>query len=191
MMESPETKLFRGYWEDGTLDLVGGAAVVLIGLTYVLGQLFLVGAIVPVALVTWWGIRRQVVEPRAGYVDFSRSRRDRSGRELTGTVLVGVGALVLVAVGALRFAGGVAETLVAGLPALLLAVGAVLAGGLTRAWRFGGYAAVFLVAAVATVVLGTDPGWPVVASGLVVWVTGAVLFSRFLAASRRFGEAGA
>jgi hypothetical protein len=189
MTKSPQTRLFQVYWEDGTLDLVGGAAVVLIGLTYVLEQLVWVGAIVPLGLVTWWGIRRQVVEPWAGYVEFSRSRRDRWERELTGMIGVGVGVLAMVAFGAVRLAGGVPASLVAGLPAVLLAVGAGLTGGLTRSWRFGAYAAVFVAAAVATVVVGTDPGWPIVAAGLVIWAVGAVLFGRFLAASRRFEEA--
>lgn len=190
MDTSPETRLFQAYWGDGTLDLVGGAAVVLIGLTFVFEQLFLIGVVVPLGLVTWWGIRRQVVEPRAGYVALAHSRRDRSERELVGTIAVGLGALAMVAFGSVRLGRGVPGEVVAGLPALLLAVGAGMAGGLTRAWRFGVYALVFLAATVATVVLGIDPGWPVVVAGLVLWAAGAVLFGRFLAGSRRFEEAG-
>ncbi len=190
MNTSPETRLFQAYWDDGTLDLVGGAAVVLIGLTYVFEQLFLVGAVVPLGLVTWWGIRRQVVEPRAGYVEFAHSRRERSEHELVGTIAAGLGALAMVAFGALRLLGGVPGDVVAGLPAVLLAVGAGLTSGLTRAWRFGVYAAVFVAAAVATVVLGIDPGWPLVVAGLVLWASGAVLLGRFLTASRLFEEAG-
>lgn len=190
MTRSAETRLFQAYWGDGTLDLVGGAGVVLIGLTYVMEQLVWVGAILPLALVTWWGIRRQVVEPRAGYVEFARSRRDRSERELVGMVGIGVGVLLLVAFAGTRVASEAPPAkLVAGLPAVLLAVAAALTGGLTRSWRFGVYAAVFVAAAVATVALAADPGWPIVVAGLVMWVWGAVLFGRFLAASSRFEEA--
>lgn len=190
MEASPETRLFRAYWDDGTLDLVGGAAVVLTGLTFVFEQLVFIGAVVALGLVTWWGIRRRVVEPRAGYVAFAQTRRERSERELVGTIATGLGVLAMVAFGAVRLRGGVPGEVVAGLPAALLAVGAGLTGGLTRAWRFGGYALVLVAAAVATVVLGLDPGWPLVVTGLGLWAAGAVLFGRFLVGSRRFEEAG-
>lgn len=190
MMGSPETRLFHGYWEDGALDFVGGTAVVLIGLTYVFEQLFLVGAILPLGLVAWWGIRRLVVEPRAGYVRFSRRRRERSERELVGTIGIGAGLLALVVFGALhRAGGGGAADLVVGLPAVLLALGSALVGGLTRTWRFGVYAALSVIAAAVTVVLGMDPGWPIVVVGLVTSASGAALLGRFTAASRRYEQA--
>jgi len=190
MGTSPETRLFQAYWDDGTLDLVGGVAVVLIGLTFVFEQLVFMGAVVPLGLATWWGIRRQVVEPRAGYVAFARTRRERSERELVGTIMTGLGVLTMVAFGAVRMRGGVPAEVVAGLPALLLAVGAGLTCGLTRSGRFGLYALVFVAAAVVTVVLGMDPGWPLVVTGVILWAAGALLFGRFLADSRRFEEKG-
>jgi len=163
---------------------------VLIGLTYVFERLVWVALIAPLALVSWSWVRRRVVVPRTGYVEFSRTRRERSGREMSAIIGVGVGALALVAFGAIQLAGGGPAHLVAGFPAVLLAMCAAVAGGLTRARRFGVYGLVFMAAAAATVVLETDPGWPIVGAGLVIWAAGSVLLGRFLSASRRFEEAG-
>lgn len=191
MRQSPEARLFRSYWEDGTLDLVAGASVVMIGFTYVLEQHVFVGVVVPVALVAWMVVRRRVVEPRAGYVEFSRSRRGRSGREVLGALAAGTGLLVLTLLGTIGLRSGslVPGDAVDALPALLIALGAGVAAGLTRAPRFGVYAALFVAVGAATVWLGVAPGWPLAVGGLVTAASGAVLLARFLAASRRFQAA--
>ncbi|MEJ2503911.1 MAG: hypothetical protein P8177_11470 [Gemmatimonadota bacterium] len=186
MERTPETRLFQAYWEDGTLDLVGGVALAIIGLSYVLELHVLVGLVLPVALLVGWGIRRRVVEPRAGYVEFSRPRRERSERQLVGAFTVGLGLLAVVVLVAVRGVEGAA--FVDGLPAVLIAVGLGLVGWLTGSGRFGAYAALFLGLGAVTLLLGTAPGWPLVVGGAVVGLSGAVLFGRFLSASRRFEQ---
>jgi hypothetical protein len=190
MRQSPEVRLFRSYWEDGTLDLVAGASVVLIGFTYVFEQHVFVGVVLPLALVAWMVVRRWVVEPRAGYVEFSRSRRERSGREVVGALAAGTGLLILALLGAMgvRSGGLVPGDAVDALPALLIALGAGVAAGLTRAPRFGVYAALFVAVGAVTVWLGAAPGWPLAVGGFVTLASGTVLLARFLAASRRFQE---
>lgn len=188
MVRSPETRLFQAFWGDGTLDLLGGGALVLIGVGYML-ELFVAEVIVvPLAMAMWLVLRKRLVEPRAGYVEFSRGRRERARHELLGTVVVGVGALALVVALVVLARGGVAVggAYVDALPAVLVALLAAVTSALTRAWRFVGYAGVLVVAGMATVVAGTGPGPALVVSGLIVWGVGLVLLVRFLAASRRF-----
>lgn len=196
MEGSPETRLFRAYWEDGTLDLVAGGAVVLIGLGY-LFELFLAPVIaVPLAFAAWYILRERVVEPRAGYVEFSRKRRERSVRRGLGAFVLGVAFLTLLLVLAIRADiapprlrigvelgdGGSAVDVA---PALLVALAALITAWLTRAWRFAVYAAVIAAAGVVALLVGAGPALPVVTGGAVVLGTGAVLFGRFLAESRR------
>ncbi|MEJ2068973.1 MAG: hypothetical protein P8X58_00965 [Syntrophobacterales bacterium] len=188
MMRSPEVRLFQAYWDDGTLDLLAGGAVVLMGVGYML-ELFLAEVIVlPLALAVWAVLRKWLVEPRAGYVEFSRRRRERTRHELLATVAVGAGVLVLFLALVVLVRGGTAVlgAYVDALPALLLALLAAVTGMLTRAWRFAVYAGVLAVAGAGTVVAGTGPGLALVVGGLIVWGVGMVLLVRFLAASRRF-----
>ncbi len=197
MRTSPETRLFGAFWADGTLDLVAGAAVILIGAGYLLDGLPLGGfpveaIVVPMALVTWMALRKWVVEPRMGYVEFSRRRRERSTRELTGTAGLGIGLLLLVAAVAFGLRGGTAGLAdsVAALPGPARRAGRPGHGspdaraevpGLRRRARRG---------------RRRDPRHPrrsrasPVAGGFVVWCTGAVLLGRFLVESRRFEEVG-
>jgi len=190
MRRSPETRLFSSFWDDGVLDLVAGAGVALIGLGYLFEQYLVVAVVVPLGLTAWLVLRKRLVEPRAGYVEFSRGRRERLGRELLGAVALGGGLLALLLL-LLFMRDRVANLggLDAAVPALLLALMAAVTAGLTRAWRFAAYATLFAVAGIGTVLMAAGPWLPLLIGGVVVWVTGAVLLARFLAASRRFLEA--
>ena len=67
-----EIALFRSYWDDGLLDLLCGFGLLLIGLGWALDQVALAAAL-PALLVPLWGpLRRSLVEPRAGFVEFSQ-----------------------------------------------------------------------------------------------------------------------
>jgi hypothetical protein len=185
MERSPETRLFRAYWGDGTLDLSAGGAVVAIGLGYVF-HLFLVEAVVvPLAFATWFVLRRRVVGPRSGYVVFSRARRERSAAELIGAGALGVGFLLLAVAIWMHGAPGLNEGVDA-LPALLMALASVVAAGLTRARRFVAYGGVWAAAGGMTLVTSAGPAMPLLAGGLVMCVGGAVMLTRFIHGSRRF-----
>jgi hypothetical protein len=191
MSASPERRLFQAYWDDGTLDLVVGAAVALIGVGYVVEQLLAEIVVVPLGIVAWMVLRARVVEPRAGYVKLSRSRRERSTRELAATVGVGIGMMVFCAALALKLRTGDADLArwVGGLPALLVALPVLIAGALIRAPRFSAYAAAFVLGAVACVPTGFGPGVPLMVGGAVMGAVGATLLARFLAGARAFREA--
>lgn len=190
MAISPEKKLFQAYWDDGILDLVVGVAVVVIGVGYLVEQILAEIVVVPLGLVAWMILRARIVEPRAGYVKLSRSRRERSGRELAATVGVGMGMLIFFVTLGLGLRGGDLDLArwVAGLPAALIALPVLIAGALIRARRFALYAAVFVLAAVVGVWMDFGPGAPLMVGGAVMGVVGAALLARFLAESRAFQE---
>ncbi len=187
MIRSAETRLYAGSWADGSLDLVAGAAVVLIGAGYVVEQPLVPVVVAPLALVAWPLLRQRVVEPRAGRVEFRRERRQRSTRETAWAVGLGAGCLVLVAVIALVARRGdlAASDAVDGLPAVLMALAAGMGAVLTRSPRFFWYGLVLVAAAVVTVLAGGGPGLPLVVGGAVVVATGGSLLNRLLAEARR------
>ena len=95
MRQSSEARLFASFWDDGTLDLLTGGAVVLIGLGYVFDAPLVEVVVLPLALTVWAIVRKRVVEPRTGYVEFTRERRARTGRGLLAALALGAGLLAL------------------------------------------------------------------------------------------------
>lgn len=178
-----ERTLYRGWWGDGLLDVLAGTALVLVGLGWHFDQAVL-GAIGPAMMVPLWApLRRKLIEPRTGYVEFSGNVRQRERKGTWLLLATGCGALVLgVAVFVFTSDGGgvPGRTFVAGLPAILLGVAAGLVGGLLRLPRFGVYAAVLLVLGALTVALGLHPAPAMLASGATVLACGAVLLANFL-----------
>ncbi len=187
-----EPDLFRSYWDDGLLDLLSGLAVLGIGVGWAAGLGPLAALQPPLWVLLWTPLRRRIVEPRAGYVRFARSRRRRSARELGLTLVLGLTVLSLaVLAAAIVRSGGVTPllgSLDAGIPALLVALPAGLAGLLTGARRFYAYALVLVAAAGAAALFPLGPALPLAAAGLVVAGTGAALLTRFLRASRAYQE---
>lgn len=187
-----ERDLFRSYWDDGLLDLLAGMALLLTGAGWQseIGALAVIQA--PLWIVLWRPLRRLVVEPRAGFVRFSLARRKRNTRGLAETVALGVGLFAVVVLAALvvRERGSLPALAQAvdGLPAVLVAVVAVLAGLLTGARRFHAYALGLVVGAAVTVVFALGPAFPLVVVALVVIATGVILLGRFLLAARAFRE---
>jgi len=185
-----ESALFRSYWDDGLLDLFCGVGLLGVGIGFET-DLVVFAALMPVVLTPLWRpFRAWLVEPRGGYVRFSQSRRSRSTRELRLTAMLGLAALIL-AVSlffAIRINGEspLAAYLVPGLPAALVGIGLALGGWLTGARRFLWYAIALATAAVATIVVGGNPGAPLVAVGVIVVAIGAILLSRFLRDSRDY-----
>ena len=76
----------------------------------------------------------------------------------------------------------------AGIPAVLLAVGAVVTARITAARRFAAYAMVLLLAGVVTAVMHWRPEVPMLVSGTGVSLSGLVLVVRFLRASADFAS---
>jgi len=187
-----EGSLFRHYWDDGLVDLLFGLAVLVTGIAWETSLGALSALHVPLWIVLWSPLRRRIVEPHAGFVEFSRARRTRNAHALAWTAALGIGSLALYATAAFVIPrwidGPVLPLLVAGLPAMLVAVGAVLASVLLSTWRFAAYALALALAAAITVLWSLGPSMPLVAGGLVAAISGATLLTRFIRASRAYED---
>jgi hypothetical protein len=183
MLRTPEARLYRSTWSDGSIDLIAGFSVVAIGISYLFDLVFLTAIVPPVALVGWMVLRARVVEPRAGRAALRRDRRERARGELAVTAVVGVIALLaaLVAVWAVRADLLSTADAVDALPAVLVALLALAAAVLTRSPRFIWYAVILVLGGVLTVVLGTGPAMPLLVGGAAAALTGGVLLGRLLA----------
>jgi hypothetical protein len=181
-----EASLFRSYWGDGLLDILSGLGLVIVGLGFAF-ELPLFTALAPALLAPLWGpLRKKVVEPRSGYVEFSRRRQRHTNHGLLLTLALGVAALLLAT--GLFFGARNLKVLplvqwVAALPAALLSVLALLTTLLTGTRRFAYYGLALLLTAAAAALLGWGPGAPILAGGLLVLASGITLLLRFLSAS--------
>ena len=144
-MHSIEKQVYRTYWDDGLLDLFGAIAVLFIGISWTF-EMPVIGAIVPALLIPLWTpLRQRLIEPRLGLVEFSEARTQRNAERLRSVAVFGAGTLVLaIALYFARLRLGVSPDvpLVAALPALLIAVLAVMTAFLVATPRFVLYAAI-------------------------------------------------
>lgn len=187
-----EARLFGSYWDDGLLDLLSGLALAIIGLGFAF-ELPLFTVFIPPLLVPLWGpLRKKVVEPRAGYVEFSRQRQRRTKRGLSLTVALGVAVLLLAIASFLWLrgeGGGLPVRWVVALPAALLGLLALLTSLLTGTQRFALYGLALVLFATAAALLGWGPGAPILAGSFLLLASGTALLRRFLSASsRQLGE---
>jgi len=190
MLRTPEARLYRSLWSDGSIDLVAGLSLVVIGMGYVLNFAFVTAIVAPLALVAWMTLRSRVVEPRTGRAVPRRDRRERARAELVISAIAGATLLAaaLGAAWAVRADLLPATEAVDGLPAVLVALLALADSALTLSPRFAWYAVLLVLGGVLTVVLGAGPGLPLVVVGVVAAVTGGVLLARLLADTPRVGE---
>ncbi len=186
-----ESRLYRSYWDDGLLDIFAGAGIVGIGLCW-MADLIAMGPVVPVVLAPFWGpLRRSLVEPRAGLVEFSDARSDRNRRLGRWSVWLGLAMLALFT--ALYFRAGpdpgtFLPLVIAGVPAFLLALLAAMAGLGLGLPRFLGYGAVLCVCGAGVAVAGAEPEVAMVTGGVLIALAGALLLSRFLRMDVESGE---
>ena len=174
-----ENRVYRAYWNDGLLDVFAAIGVLLIGIAWTLD--FVVGgAITPALLLPLWGpFRQRFIEPRLGMVEFSEKRERTNRSRLLLVILLGIGAFALaVSLHALRdrLALDPDVALIAGLPALLLAIPAAITAMLVSTGRFLVYAALLVVAGGIGAMSGWEPG-PILVSAAVpiLLIAGAVL----------------
>ncbi|MDJ0655081.1 MAG: hypothetical protein QNJ40_13045 [Xanthomonadales bacterium] len=177
-----ERRVFRTYWEDGLLDVMAAVGVLIIGLFW-LRDLPVAAAIVPALMVPIWSpLRQKLIEPRLGLVEFGDQRTSRNARNLRWVMYGGIATLVLFLElyflrDSLTLPG---TTFIAGLPAMLLGVLAVLTAALIGSPRFLGYAAILVVAALAGAVRGWTPGLILTVSGGAMLVIASTTLVRFL-----------
>lgn len=182
-MNAIEQQVFRSYWDDGLLDVFAAVAVLAIGVAWAV-EFPVGGAIVPALLVPLWApLRQRLIEPRLGLVEFS-DQRDRRNREgLRNTAIFGIGVLVLAV--ALYFARSrldlnLSVSLVAGLPALLLAVLAIVTAFLVSTPRFFNYAAFLAISGIGGALYGLEPGYILILASVPMLLLAVSVLVRFL-----------
>lgn len=167
---------------DGLIDLLGGLAVLSTGIGWACGLGGLAASWIPLWVVLRAPLHRRFVEPRLRHAGGGAPPPGAAG--LAWAAVLGAGLLALAVVALLLVRRGPVPAFLArvdaGLPAVLVAVGAVVAAALTGERRFGAYGVFLCGAATATVLLDGGPALPLVAGGLFAAASGAVLFVRFL-----------
>jgi len=185
-MSGAEERIYRAYWQDGSVDLFAGLIAGAIGIAWLFDLVWL-GPTAPVLLVPFWALlRRRVVEPRLGRVRFRPERAHRIRRGHLAVLAVGVVSL-LVAVGLFLTSGDAApgewsRRLVPALPGALLGLGFAVSAVALGLPRLMGYAGVFLLAGLGAAVFDLDPGWSLFAGGVVTALVGVALLARFVRA---------
>jgi hypothetical protein len=173
-------------WDDGLIDVMAGLALFLIGFLWVTQDSMYSPFVAPLLVPVWIGARRKISEPRIGIVNFSAERVAKESKKMLGLFLFGV--LTLVIGVAWFFLGRHGDTIltlpavnvVAGLPAGLLAIPAIIVGFAYGLRRFFGYAAALLVAAVPVAILDLHPGWALIPGGVLGIMVGSSLLLRFV-----------
>lgn len=183
---SLEKRVFRSHWEDGLLDLFAALGVLVVGLSWTFD--FPVGAALAPALLIplWRPLRERLIEPRLGRVEFTDDREHRTRAMLRAGLYAGVGVLalgILAYLGRDRIGTLEAANLVAGLPAVLLAVMAVLASIMIASPRFVLYAGVLVLAGVAGALQGLEPGRILLEAGAFILCVAVFLLIRFFRAN--------
>jgi len=178
-----ESRLFGRYWDDGLLDLFAGIATLGIGVLWAV-DLVAIGAAVPAMLAGLWvPLRRALVEPRAGHVEFSDARTGRNRRLLVGNAVLGLLTLALFAGLTVAVRSGplaLLSVIGPGIPAFLLALLAALTGWGLGLPRFLGYAAALCLAGAGAALADAEPELAILAGGLVIALSGGWRLGRFL-----------
>lgn len=186
VLTAHEARLYRQSTSDGMIDLFFGLSLALFGAAWAwLGTFSVLAVVLPAALVpVAIAARRRFVENRLGYVKWAAPRRKAEQRDWTG--LLAAGGLLFVVATSFYLLGNrsapstdVLQELAPGIMGWLLAALALALGYAMRAWRFFAYSAVLAVAGGMTALWNAEPGWAILASGLVVAAAGVGLLLRF------------
>jgi hypothetical protein len=190
-MNTIERQVFRTYWNDGLLDMFGAVGILAIGIAWT-AEVHVFGAIVPALLVPLWApMRQRFIEPRLGVVEFSDDRERRNTKRLGMVAAFGVGTLGLFLT--LYFArtrlGFDADiSLVAALPALLLALLAIITAFLVSTLRFLLYAALLAISGLGGALYGIEPGPILVIAAVAMLGIALFVIGRFLRNNPPSGE---
>jgi len=180
-----EKQVYHSLWEDGLVDIFVGIALVGLGSFWLSTNAGYGAIFIPILIPFWSVARERITLPRLGQVTLSAERQVKEHRKLGGMIFLGV---VVMAIGVAWFmvirGGGprpdwLAHS-VAGLPAMLLAFGAMVTAFAIGQLRFFIYSAALAASGVVVVLLSLRPGWGFLPAGIVALLTGAVHFYRFL-----------
>lgn len=178
-----ERKAFQSYWNDGLLDIMLGLVLVVTGLSWWQGVAVL-GALFPAVCVSmWYLLRKRLVEPRMGYVEFSGGREVKIRSFRFGLVAFFAGTMALGLVVYILWKGELTSDSVdwvAAFPLVLVAIPALFFSVFTNCRRFTVYALMLLLAGVTVVLQGWDPHVGMIAGGVIILVTGLIILAIFL-----------
>jgi hypothetical protein len=185
-LDGLERKAYRSTWDGGILDTLVGISLVVLGVSW-FTEYAAFGGIAPILLLPFWTVlRKQIVEPRTGYVELGPARKEIERRKLgayfllgTMAMLLGVGVFVAFQVGAVS-GDRIAGVIIRAAPGGILAVAAVFTGLSFGLHRFLGYGLLALVTALGIAILDGHPGWNFVVPGTVVLISGLSLMIRFV-----------
>ena len=183
--ESPSDRVFRAYWQDGSLDLFIGLALAAIGVGWLTNQVAITTPIIPVMAVPLCvAFRNRFIEPRLGRVRFDQPRRRQLRQAHVLLIAAGCLTLLLTVVGFFWFREPSSTvpglgSMIAALPAALLGVGAILSALLFQIHRLALYGIACVAFGVVVALLHKEPGWSLLAGGCVTAIAGAVLLARF------------
>jgi hypothetical protein len=181
-LAATERRVFSAFWQDGVLDLLVGAALMSIGMVWLLDMIWLTAIVPASAIVVWPILRRTITEPRLGQVRFRADRRHRLRHGLIAVVSLG---MVLFAFAATHIHGGLDQRdplrwLAPAIPSLLLTLLALSAFEILRLPRLLAYAGALAAAGLLAAALRLEPGWPILTGGAVVSIAGIVLLVCFV-----------
>lgn len=179
-----EQHAYRSEYASGLLETFVGVGLLILGVGWLTGYLPIASVGPALLAMLWPAVRNRFLGPRMGRVKFRAERRRRERTGFIALVLLGFVTFGLAtAVFLLQIRGSAPLQLgdvIGGLPGTLLAIGAVLAALMFGLPRIFGYAALFFLGAVCTVVFDLDPGWSLIGTGAVLVAAGGVLLAVFV-----------
>jgi hypothetical protein len=186
-LQNLERQTYRDSYSDGTIDIYIGISLLWIGVAWIwLPDIAGLAGVLPAIFITPMLVgRKRFLEKRIGYVKWTEPRRQWEHRNLVGALIVG-SAFLLLGVGVYMFASDSAAdrdilgNLAPGLIAWLLAAVAIGLAFLMSAKRMLAYGMVLIAGGVWTAQENASPGWPLLAAGTVVTITGVAMLIRFI-----------
>ena len=182
-----ERDAYRSAYSDGIVDLFLGFSLIFIGAVWIWAPDFggLAGILPAVMVSSLLPFRKQIVEPRGGYVKWAKTRRRWERRSyfamLFGGVLVfGLGVGVYLLASNSSEGTDVLGDIAPGLLAFILALMAIGIGFMMESPRLFAYAAALVVGGALTVMADANPGFPLFGAGLIITAVGGVMLARYL-----------
>lgn len=185
-LELLERRVYKSSWDDGLLDICIGVGLLITGIFWVTGQSEYGAFAAPVMIPIWLAARKRFSEPRMGAVTFSAKRTHKEKTLSLGLFLIGVlmlaGGVTLYFLVVRNASPGVLGqfNIVAGLPAALLSVPAIIVAFALRLPRFLFYAVLLLLSAFLVIVLDAHPGWAFMPSAILFVCIGTGLLLQFM-----------
>ena len=186
-LQALERGVYRDSYSDGIIDVLVGLSLVWIGVAWIWlpGIAGLAGVLPAIFVTVMLEARKRFLAPRVGYVKWGRSRRSWEQRNLAALVVVGV-AVLLLGIGVYLLVSRSSTDssglswIMPGLMAWLLALVAIGLAFVMGTWRMLAYAGILASAGFFTAWADASPGWPLLAAGIPITITGAVMLAVFI-----------